>query len=207
MNITIFNVTNGSISSTLSNIYSLFHGFEISTLLLIVFVVLLLFLISLVIRNILASFIPKFGFFTMVMAVAYILVFIYYLPVYVPHTFTIVQNNTTVVNTNVTTTLASSIDLALIPKFYSDLMYYMTMYKVPLSDILIPYFVLLLFYTYFVYALYPRIGRLSFILGFVFLFVLSLGLGGFFLAALTYQQILLMDVILLLIVTIIAVGI
>ncbi|MGC9133546.1 MAG: hypothetical protein ACP5GJ_04060 [Nanopusillaceae archaeon] len=207
MNITIFNVTNSSISSTVSNISSLFHGFEISTILIIIFVVILLFLISLVIRNILSSIIPKFGFFTIVMAVAYILVFIYYLPVYVPHTFTIVQNNTTVVNTNVTTTLASPTDLALILKFYSDLMYYMTMYKVPLSDILIPYFVLLLFYTYFVYALYPRIGRLSMVIGFIILFILSLGLGGFFLAALTYQQILLMDVILLLVVTIIAVGI
>ncbi len=207
MNITIFNVTNGSISSTVSNVFSIFHGFEISTILFIIFIVLVLFLVSLAIRNILASFIPKFGFFTIVMAVAYILVFIYYLPVYIPHTFTIVQDNTTVVNTNVTTTLASTTDLVLVPKFYSDLMYYMSMYKVPLSDVLIPYIVLLLFYTYFVYALYQRIGKLSLVIGFAILFVLSLGLGGFLIAALTYQQILLMDIILLLMITIIGVGI
>jgi hypothetical protein len=207
MNTTFFNVTNDTVSSLISKATSIFHGLDITIILTLVFIILLFFLILLLIRNILSSIIPKFGYFVIVMAVAYILMFVYYLPVYIPQTFTIVQNNTTVVNPDAISILGSKTDIILPIKFYSDLMYFMSMYKVPLYDILVPYFIIMLFYSYFVYSLYPRIGKLAFVIGFVLLFVLSVGMLGFFIATLTYQQLLLMNIIVLLIVTIIAVSI
>lgn len=207
MNTTYFNVTNDTVSSLISKATSIFHSLDITIILTLVFIILLFFLISLLIRNILSSIIPKFGYFVIVMAVAYILMFVYYLPVYIPQTFTIVQNNTTIVNPDVISILGSKTDIILPIKFYSDLMYFMSMYKVPLYDILVPYFIIMLFYSYFVYSLYPRIGKLAFAIGFILLFVLSVGMLGFFIATLTYQQLLLMNIIILLMVTIIAVSI
>jgi hypothetical protein len=186
------NVT--SLQGTISSFSNIFHNLSISAIVAIVFLLVAFLLISLVIRNILSSIIPKFSLLTIILVVSYLLAFSYYVPVYIPQTFVTVVNNTAVVNTNVTSHLLSTSNFIIIPKFYDNLLYYMAQYKVPLSDLLVPYVILILFYIYFVYALYNRIGRMAIPIAALLLFVITLGMTGLIYASITYNTLLFMDI-------------
>ena len=187
-------VNTTSIQSTLISFSNIFHNFSISAVVAIVFILVAFLLLSLVVRNILSSIIPKFSLLTIILVVSYLLAFSYYVPVYVPQTFTTVVNNTTVVNTNVTSSLFSTYNFIIIPKFYDNLLYYMTQYKVPLTDTLVPYVILLLFYIYFVYALYNRVGKMAIPIAVLLLFAITLGMSGLIYASLAYNTLLFMDI-------------
>ncbi len=183
-----------SLQGTISSFSNISNNFSISVIVAIVFLLAAFLLISLVIRNILSAFIPKFSFLTIILVISYLLAFSYYVPVYIPRTFVTVVNNTAVVNTNVTSYLLSTNNFIIIPKFYDNLLYYMAQYRVPLSDLLVPYVILILFYIYFVYALYNRIGKMAIPVAALLLFVITLGMTGLIYASITYNTLLFMDI-------------
>ncbi|MGC9133445.1 MAG: hypothetical protein ACP5GJ_03545 [Nanopusillaceae archaeon] len=185
------NVT--SLQGTITSFSNVFHNFSISAVVAIVFLLVAFLLFSLIIRNILSSFIPRFSLLTIILVVSYLVAFSYYVPVYIPQTFVTVVNNTTVVNTNVTSHLLSTYNFIIITKFYDNLLYYMAQYKVSPSDILVPYVILILFYIYFIYALYNRIGKMAIPIAALLLFVITLGMTGLMFASITYSTLLYMD--------------
>ena len=189
-----FPINTTYIQGAITSFSNIFHNFSISAIVAIVFLLVAFLLISLVIRNILSTFIPRFSLLTIILVVSYLLAFSYYVPAYIPQTFVTVVNNTTVVNTNVTSHLLSTSNFIIIPKFYDNLLYYMAQYKVPLSDLLVPYVILILFYIYFVYALYNRIGKMAIPLAALLLFVITLGMTGLIYASITYNTLLFMDI-------------
>ncbi|MGC9133258.1 MAG: hypothetical protein ACP5GJ_02560 [Nanopusillaceae archaeon] len=188
-----FNVTDiQNITSSVAHITSnISLGFIVAIMLIFTAIILL----TLVIKNILSSIIPKLSLLVFILASSYLLAFAYYVPKYIPNTFTVVSNNTVIVNTNVTSDLLSPYNFILITKFYDNLLYYMAQYNVSISDLLVPYVILILFYIYFAYSLYDKTKKWAILIAALLLFVTTVGLKGLIYASMTYTTLLFLDII------------
>jgi len=185
-----------AVTNTTSSVLSVDWGGTLTNLIPII-IILILFIF--VVKIFLSAFVPKFGMLIMILLVSHLLAYGYYIPNYIPKTFVIVANNTTTVNTEVVSSLTSIQNMIFIPAFYDSLMYYMAKYKVQESDLYVPYSILLLFLIYFIYALYDNIGKLAIPVGFILLFITTLGMKGMILASLMYSNILFMNIALILV--------
>ena len=161
-------------------------------------IVIIIVIVVLLLKFVLSTFIPRFSLLLMITFISYLIAFTYYVPRYIPHTFVIKTNNTTVVNQKVVSDITSPQNFILIPAFYDRLIYYMAKYKVNESDIYVPYSILLLFLIYYIYGLYGSIKKWAVPVGWIMLFATTLGARGIITASMVYSNILFLNLSLIL---------